>query len=187
MRLDILKKYNKVMSFKIYLISLILSISVLVSCKNDQVIKQDGVIVVDSPDFFQFIPVKHLNLDSSISSFYTKNLETGIMFSTHNRIGGLYDTVFINIDTFHLEYYGKNPDIESSVLKIEPVHIEYTLDEYSPKYTNNLGIYRVKNRTVKFIVKYGEFNISKIIPYKYKNKNKKGSYFESLQICPPHP
>ena len=174
------------MSIKIYIISLLFSISILVSCKNNHVIKQDGVIVFDSPDFFQFVPVKHLNLDSSISSFSTKNLEKGIMFSTH-RIGGLFDSVFINIDTFHLKNFGKNPDIKGSILKIEPVHIEYTLDEYSPKYTNNFVIYRVKNRTVQFIVKYGEFTIKKIIPYKYKNINKKGSYRESIQICPPHP
>lgn len=157
------------------------------SCTKNRTTKQDGVIVFDSPDFFQFVPVKHLNLDSSISSFYTKNLGKGIMFSTHNGLGKLYDTVFNNIDTFHLENFGKIPNIKCSVLKIVPVQIEYSLDKYSPECTNNIAVYHIKNRTVQFIFKYCEFDIHNIIPYKYKNINKKGSYFESIQICPPHP
>ena len=155
----------------------------LCSCNNPNLTKQTGYIVFNYAEYFQFVPTKTLDLSTSISSFYSENLENGIMFSSKS-IGDDYDTIFAHIDTFRLEKIDNILANKFKILKIVPVRIEYVLDKSiipSNIYTVN---YIVKGRHVHFTVQFCKPVIKKIITLNVKKLNKEGTYIEDINVCP---
>jgi hypothetical protein len=124
-------------------------------------------------DYFQFVPVKKLNLETSTSSFYSQNLKRGIQFMSTTKY---FDTIVLMADTFNIENRSADLAKDLQFLKILPAHMDYKIlpKEKQIKYPIGLRSYSVKirGRVVKFIYDNTTIDIIKITPYKVKKRNK---------------
>ena len=147
----------------------------LVGCREDKIYHEDGYIVFDNYDFIEFVPVKNINLETSISSLYTENLGEGLQFMSSKKF---FDDVFSKIDTFNLENRDKDEPKEYWVLKIVPVHMEYKMYPKKFQPLNDLGIrpytFKIRGRKVVLKINYNvKYEILKITPLPVKKRNAK--------------
>jgi hypothetical protein len=170
------------MNQKIQFIVLLFNLTLFCGCNN--LIRKEGYILFNNSNYFQFVPAKQLNLESSLSSFNTNNLENGIMFSSES-IGTLYDTIFSYVDTFHLDNISRDLGQRFQYLKIVPVYIEY-FNKNNNDINDNYSEWKyfVRGKSVKVKVLYGDYLIIKIRPFRCKALNIKGSYYEDSEITP---
>jgi hypothetical protein len=154
------------------------------SCYKSNIIKQKGYIAFNYLDYFHFVPVKKLDLMNSLASFYTENLDTGIMFLSKSTLN-YYDSVFKYIDTFNIENVSKNRSREIKTLKIVPVYIEYECASKNKNFDNiDTFNYTIRGRSVQLTTQFVYYKIIRIRPLKVSVRNMKGSYYESLRTCP---
>ena len=174
------------MRVKLTLNLFIICCILLSSCNNSKLIKQTGYIVFNYAEDFQFVPVKKLDLKTSISSFNSENLEKGIMFSSE-LLGNYYDTIFSHIDTFRLENFDSSFGIKIRTLKIVPVSIEYEIDKSTISKNVNKINFTVKGRSVHYVVQFCKPIIKNITTLGVNKLNKEGNYYEDISICPRPP
>lgn len=161
---------------KVILFCILILFAWAFSCSRDEIIHENGYIIFDDLEFFQFVPTKNLNLETSISSFYSQNLMRGIQFMSKNKY---YDTLVFEADTFHIENRSAAFARDLQFIKIVPVHIDYKIlsQEQQIKYPLGLRSYSVKirGRVVKFIYDNTTIDIIRISPFKVKKRNKMSS------------
>lgn len=158
---------------KVVIYFILIVLAGALSCNRDEIIHENGYILFDDLDFFQFVPAKNLNLETSTSSFYSQNLKRGFQFMSTTRY---FDTIVLMADTFHIENRSADFAKDLQFLKIVPVHMDYKIlpKEQQIKYPLGLRSYSVKirSRVVKFIYDNTTIDIIKISPYKVKKRNK---------------
>jgi hypothetical protein len=156
------------------------------SCKDDNVISKKGYIVFDESDFFYFVPVKELNLENSINSFYTSNLERGFQFQSRTIY---FDTVYSAVDTFHIDGRYKDYAEELRNLKIVPVLFTY---KKVTKQNQDNSIFRfgffsakIRGKNISFVCESTTPDIIiSIRILKVKKKNFVGKLNEERRVCP---
>lgn len=143
------------------------------SCnKKDSILQQEGYIIFEDLEFFQFIPVKQMNDETSISSLYTENLKRGFQFQPSKSI---FNSIYPLVDTFHLQGLTTNLAKELYILKILPVRIDY---KYITKDKQIHSVYsiwsdtiQIRGQKIAMIYDFTQYDILKITPLKVKKKN----------------
>jgi hypothetical protein len=171
---------------KLLLFICILVTVILFGCQRNRVYHKDGYILFDNLEFFQFVPVKNMNLETSTSSFYSENLREGFQFMSRNNF---FDTVYAKVDTFTLENRGKDSPKENQILKIVPVHIDYKMAPEIAQSNYHIGILpftsKIRGKTITFLLNYDvAFDIIKITPLQVKKRNRTGPLKERRTVCP---
>jgi len=110
-------------------------------------------------------------LESSISSFYTENLEKGFQFMYYTNF---FDTIASMVDTFHLDNRNKEFAEELQTLTIVPVLMKYkdVPKEKQIKYIFGLRTYtaRIYGRTISFLYDNTTYDIIEIVPFPVKKR-----------------
>lgn len=171
---------------KLLLFICILGTFFLFGCQKNRVYHKDGYIVFFELEFFQFVPVKDMNLETSISSFYSENLKEGFQFMSNNNF---FDTVYSKVDTFTLENRGKDIPKERRLLKIVPAHIDYRMAPEIAQSNYHIGVLpltsKIRGKTITFLLNYDvAYDIIKITPLHVKKRNRTGPLKERRTVCP---
>ncbi len=154
----------------------LLLVFILISCSKS--IEQNGYIVFVHPECWSFLPLKDLKMETSISSFYTKNIKIGQCIG-----GDIYmDSIFAHIDTFEVYEIHKNKSKDKVILKILPAKIKYQIIKKQKDYQKSE--YIIRNDTVRFYVNCSEIRLDTLILLGVQKKNLIGKYSENWTTCP---
>jgi hypothetical protein len=154
------------------------------ACHKDAILHQDGYIVFSNLDFFQFLPVKKMNDETSLSSFYSENLKRGFQFQPSKCI---FDSIYPLVDTFHLQGLTSDLAKELYVLKIIPVRIDYKYIAKNKQIQTMFNIWsdtiQVRGKKIAMIYDFTQYNILKITPIHVKKRNMEGSLKSTPTGC----